>query len=153
VEVGLHLRGIVYPILATLLVGFAFTSDIRFDLAQKGNQHDAAKFPVAAADWIKENPQDGNMFNEFVWGGYLLYRLWPEQTVYIDGTTDFFGEAFTREYARVVTLQSGWQATIKKYDVSWAILPSDRPLIQALENELGWQIIYQDNTATIIRNP
>jgi hypothetical protein len=153
VEVGQQLRGIVYPTFATVLIIFAFTSGIRFDFAQKGNQHNPAKFPVDAVNWIKDNPQEGKMLNEFVWGGYLLYRLWPEQTIYIDGTTDFFGEEFTREYAEVVSLQPGWQDTIDKYDVSWAILPTGRPLIQALESNLGWQIIYRDNTATIIRSP
>lgn len=151
VEVGQQLRGIVYPVLATVLIGLAFASGVRFDLAQKGNQHDPTKFPVDAVNWIKENPQEGKMFNEFVWGGYLLYRLWPEHTIYIDGTTDFFGEEFTREYAQVISLQPGWQDTLNKYDVSWAILPTGRPLIQALESDLGWQIIYRDNTATIIR--
>jgi hypothetical protein len=153
IEVSLQLRGFVFPVLATMLIGIALTSGVRFDPAQKGNQHDAAKFPVEAVNWLKENPQQGNMFNEFIWGGYLLYRLWPEQSIYMDGTTDFYGEAFTREYASVISMQDGWQDTIKKYDVSWAILPSGRPLIQALESELGWQIIYQDTTATIIRSP
>ncbi|HKI55456.1 MAG TPA: hypothetical protein VJ987_15125, partial [Anaerolineales bacterium] len=153
IEIGQQLRGFVYPVLATLLIGFAFISGVRFDLAQKGNQHDAAKFPVDAVNWLEDNPQDGNMFNEFVWGGYLLYRLWPEQNIYIDGTTDFYGEAFTREYAQVVSLSDGWQGTLEKYDVSWAIMPNGRPLIKALENELGWQIVYQDSTATIIRKP
>jgi len=153
VEIGQQLKGFVYPVLAVLLIGYAFMSGVRFDLAQKGNQHDAAKFPVDAVNWLESNPQDGNMFNEFVWGGYLLYRLWPEQNIYIDGTTDFYGEAFTREYAKVVSLSDGWQATLEKYDVSWAIMPTGRPLVKALESELGWHIIYQDPTATIIRKP
>lgn len=153
VEVGQQLRGFVYPALAVLLVGYALISGIRFDLAQKGNQHNAGKFPVDAVNWLDDNPQDGNMFNEFVWGGYLLYRLWPEQNIYIDGTTDFYGEAFTREYAQVVSQGDGWQDTLEKYDVSWAILPTGRSIINALENELGWQIVYQDSTATIIRKP
>lgn len=149
----LNLKGFFYPALAIILVTFSFMSDFRFDPAGRGNQHDASRFPVDAVNWLEENPQSGNMFNEFIWGGYLLYRLWPDQLIYMDGTTDFFGEAFTQEYAGVVSRQDGWQNTLEKYDVTWAILPSDRPLIQALKNELGWQIIYQDPTATIIREP
>jgi len=30
-----------------------------------------------------------------------LYRLWPEKQVFIDGQTDFYGEALSREYAQV----------------------------------------------------
>jgi hypothetical protein len=152
-SVEINLKGFVFPALAIILVTFSFMSGVRFDPAQRGNVHDASRFPVEAVDWLEENPQKGNMFNEFIWGGYLLYRLWPDQTIYMDGTTDFYGEAFTREYARVVSLQDGWQDILVKYNVSWAILPSDRPLIAELKDVLGWQIIYTDSTATIIRKP
>jgi hypothetical protein len=152
-NVEINLKGFVFPALAIILVTFSFMSGVRFDSAQRGNVHDASRFPVEAVDWLEDNPQKGNMFNEFIWGGYLLYRLWPDQTIYMDGTTDFYGEAFTREYASVVSLQDGWQDILAKYDVSWAILPSDRPLIAELKDVLGWQIIYTDSTTTIIRKP
>jgi hypothetical protein len=151
--VEINLKGIVFPILAIILITTAFLSGVRLDVQQRGNIHDPSRFPVDAVNWLEQNPQQGNMFNEFIWGGYLLYRLWPDQTIYMDGTTDFYGEAFTREYAGVVSLQDGWQDTLAKYNVSWAILPSNRPLIQALKDDLGWEIIYQDTTATIIRKP
>jgi len=147
-----QLKGFVYPILTVLLVTYLFFSGVRMDPLQMGNQHDPAKFPVDAASWLKENPQSGNMFNEFTWGGYLLYRLWPGQTVFIDGTTDFFGDAFTREYSEVTSLDEGWHDTLVKYHVAWAIMPSDSELIKTLKNEYGWQVIYQDRTATIVRN-
>jgi hypothetical protein len=152
-NVEANLRGVLFPVLGVILVIAAFISNIRLDVWQKGNVIDASRFPVEAVNWLETHPQNGKMFNEFIWGGYLLYRLWPEQTIYMDGTTDFYGEAFTREYAGVVSMQPGWQDTLKKYDVSWAILPPARPLTQALHNELGWQVIYQDDTATIIRKP
>jgi len=153
VSVEANLKGIFFPVLAVILITVAFLSNVRLDVWQKGNIHDASRFPVDAVNWLEENPQDGNMLNEFIWGGYLLYRMWPEQHIYMDGTTDFYGDAFTREYAELISMRNGWQDTLKKYDISWAILPSDRPLIQALKDELGWQIIYQDATATIIRKP
>lgn len=152
-NVEANLKGVFFPVLGILLVVAAFLSNIRLDVWQKGNVIDSSRFPVEAVNWLEEHPQDGKMFNEFIWGGYLLYRLWPEQTIYMDGTTDFYGEAFTREYAGVISMQDGWPDTLKKYDVSWAILPSARPLTQAIQDELGWQVIYQDDTATIIRIP
>lgn len=152
-DMEVKLKGGLYPIISAIIVASLFISGVRLDPAQRGNVYDASVFPVNATNWLRRNPQDGNLFNEFVWGGYLLYRLWPEQTIFIDGTTDFYGDAFTREYAQVVSLQDGWQAILEKYNISWAIISSGSPLTQALRNELGWQIIYQDQTATIIRKP
>lgn len=51
------------------------------------------------------------MFNEFNRGGYLLYRLWPQQGVLLDSQTDFYGEAAVREY------QAGWEVYVDEASV------------------------------------
>lgn len=143
-------KGIVLPILAVVLLLTTSASQRGLNPA---NKFDPEKFPVHAADWLESNPQDGNMFNNFIWGGYLLYRLFPDELVFIDGQTDFYGESFTREYAQVMKLEDGWQDVFAKYDVAWVIIESHRSLIPALQNELEWKIVYQDNTTTILHKP
>jgi hypothetical protein len=142
------LRGFVWPLLTMVFLTYALC-------VQPGpaNQFDPNRFPVKAVDWLEANPQQGKMFNNFIWGGYLLYRLWPEQRVFIDGQTDFYGESLTREYAQIVTLGEGWESVLEKYNVSWVIVQSDKPLVKALQDELGWTIVYQDATATILHEP
>lgn len=108
-------------------------------------------FPVGAADWLSENPQPGEMYNYFPWGGYLLYRHWPEERVFIDGQTDFYGEALTREYETVLTLQNGWQGILRKYDIDWVIMPEGSRLAEALELMGTWERVYQDETTVILR--
>ena len=93
------------------------------------------------------------MFNNFAWGGYILYRSWPQETVFIDGQTDFYGEFLAREYTKVMAVDEGWEATLKNYDVSWIIVPPHEPLVKALQNEKEWVIVYQDDTAAIVREP
>ena len=92
------------------------------------------------------------MFNFFTWGGFLLYRLWPEQKVFIDGQTDFYGEALSREYVQVETLQDGWENTLAKYNVDWVITQSGQPLEKAL-TAINWTVIYQDETTAILSAP
>ena len=48
------------------------------------------------------------MFNNFIWGGYLL-QAWPEQRVFIDGGTDHYGEQLFNEYIQVWNLEPGWR--------------------------------------------
>ena len=143
-------KGIILPILAVVLL----TAN---SVSQKGlnevNTFDPSKFPVQAVDWLQFNPQEGKMFNNFIWGGYLLYRTYPEYPVFIDGQTDFYGEELTREYSQVTRLDSGWQDILNKHDVSWVIIQSGHPLIHALKSELNWNIVYRDSTATIIHSP
>ncbi|HEY5731002.1 MAG TPA: hypothetical protein VIS72_13185, partial [Anaerolineales bacterium] len=143
-------KGILLPLLA---IGFLVANSIFQKGLNPANGFDPNKFPVHAVDWLDSNPQEGRMFNNFIWGGYLLYRMFPQELVFIDGQTDFYGESFTREYAQVVRLEDGWEDVLIKYDVAWVIVESERPLINTLHSELNWKIVYRDNTATIIRKP
>ena len=108
-------------------------------------------WPVAATQFIRERPDEfaGNMFNQYVWGGYLLAAL-PEHKVFIDGRTDFYGEALVREFADTTDLKTNWPAALAKYDVQWSLLPTGHPLNQALAWS-GWQQLYTDPVATIYR--
>ena len=142
------LKGSLIPSIAFIFLVAAFPP-----LPRTANQFDANIFPVKAVDWLQTHPQNGEMFNQFAWGGYLLYRMWPEKTVFIDGQTDFYGESLTREYSQVISLENGWQDTLKKYNVSWAIIPPDQPLTRALSEEMKWLVVYQDNTAVILHKP
>jgi len=141
------LGGFLWPALSVLL---AFLLTINPILSRR-NQFEAAIFPVQAVDWLEEHPQHGNMFNYFTWGGYLLYRLWPEQGVFIDGQTDFYGEALTRQYEQVITLRKGWEDILGRYGVQWVILPVESDLAEHLRTDPGWKVLYSDATAILLR--
>lgn len=143
-----QLKGFVWPALGVLAAALLFSQHVPLDLTRGGNSFDPQVFPVAAADWLEAHPQEGNGFNYFTWGGYLLLRGWPEQKVFIDGQTDFYGEALTREYEKIISAGPGWQALLDKYKVTWAILPPQEALSPALE-AAGWQPVYWDGTAVI----
>lgn len=113
------------------------------------NQFDPSVFPVQATEWILTEPLQGNMMNYFTWGGYLLYRLWPDYQVFIDGQTDFYGEELTRIYESVLTLDNGWDAWLKHYQVQWVIFPGNSDLIRALQHHPDWKCPYHDETAVI----
>jgi hypothetical protein len=127
-----------------------FRSGGALDPENRGNVFDARFFPVQAVDWLNEHPQNGHMFNEFDWGGYLLLKLSPPQPIFMDGHTHIYGEALTREYETVTFLGSGWQEIMSKYQIKWAIVRAASPVAQALKEE-GWKTVYNDDTSTILR--
>lgn len=143
-------KGILLPVLAVILL---FSNAASGKGLNSANTFDPGKFPVDAVDWLEENPQGGEMFNNFIWGGYLLYRMFPHELVFIDGQTDFYGEALSREHSQVVRLEEGWEDILAKYNVAWVIVETSRPLVSALRDELSWRIVYQDETATILHEP
>jgi hypothetical protein len=110
---------------------------------------DPRVFPVRAADWLEEHPMRGEMFNDFNWGGYLLFRLWPNQRVFVDSQSDFYGESLVREYESILESRPGWQTALRTHDVAWVIIPPSSPLARALAADPGWRNIYADSTAVI----
>jgi hypothetical protein len=115
-----------------------------------GDSYSQKYFPVEATRWLKTNPPSGNMYNNFIWGGYLLYRLWPEQKVFIDGQTDFYGEDLTRQYISISLGEVGWQDILVRHHIRWAIVPTNSLIARLLQRELDWKTVYQDETAVIL---
>jgi hypothetical protein len=144
------LRGFLWPVLVVALVVLALFRGVSLDFGGTGNRFDPAVFPVGAVDWLGANPPPGEVFNYFPWGGYLLYRLWPEQRVFIDGQTDFYGESLTRQYEQVITLGDGWLQVLEQYQVRWVLMPPESDLVQALSVDPGWKMVYQDTTAAVL---
>jgi hypothetical protein len=145
------LRGYVWVVTAVLFFGFFLWSGIPIDQKGTGNVWLPDKMPVQAVDWLEQNPQEGKVFNQFVWGGYLLFRMWPDEVVFIDGQTDFYGETLMREYIEVITLTHGWEEILTRHDVSWMLIPRNEMLARHLYSDENWSAIYEDNTAVIFR--
>jgi hypothetical protein len=144
------LRGALWPAALFGLVALALLAGIALDFNQTGNRFDPGVFPVTAVDWLDEHSVSGQGFNYFPWGGYLLYRQWPQRTVFIDGQTDFYGERLTRQYEQVLTLSPGWQQVLTDYQVNWVLMPPNEALTQNLLADPGWQIVYRDETAVLL---
>ncbi|MBG0771842.1 MAG: hypothetical protein H0S82_09035, partial [Anaerolineaceae bacterium] len=145
-----QLKGVVWPGLVVLLAVVGLSLGFTFDFQQSGYAYDPEVFPVDAVAWLDENPQEGNMFNYFIWGGYLLYEEWPDELVFIDGQTDFYGEALTRQYLEVLMAVDGWEEILAEYDVAWAILPPEEVVTHLMVVDLGWEEVYRDDVAVIV---
>jgi hypothetical protein len=106
-------------------------------------------FPVRAVEWLEQHPQQGRMFNDLNWGGYIANHLWPSQLSFIDSMADTTGQV-TREYEAILTVQDGWQDILNKYQIQWAIVRPQSPVARALKQS-GWSIIYSDDTSVILK--
>jgi hypothetical protein len=111
---------------------------------------DAAAFPVEAVERARAAQLEGRIFNEFGWGGYLLYA-WPEQKVFIDGGTDFYGTEISQAYMEVSALAPGWREALERWGIALVLLPPTSALAHELSREPGWSIWHCDQTAVLLR--
>jgi hypothetical protein len=112
-----------------------------------------AELPVKAAEFVANAGIAGHMFNSYGFGGYLIYRLYPAQKVFIDGRADMYGDAFFKEYAKIIGVKSGWEKTFDKYQIDYVITGRDEPLRQILQARGDFRLVYEDeHNSVLVRN-
>ena len=114
------------------------------------DEFDETVFPVAAVGQARNLGLAGRLYHEFAWGGYLLYA-WPEQKIYIDGGTDFFGEELFREYSTIRLMKPGWRDRLSRHDVSLLLLLRTSPLAHEVARDGVWSVWYCDSLAVLFR--
>jgi len=147
-----NLHGATWSVIATITVVILLLSGKSLDSTNLGNTFNPNGFPVAAVNWLEDHPQSGNLYNEFTWGGYIIYRLWPETKVFIDGQTDFYGTDLVQEYLTVLNARENWENILDKYKVEWVLVPRHSVIAERLEMNQAWFTIYDDDVAIIMRN-
>ena len=103
--------------------------------------------PVAAVEHLDSLELQGNMFNSYNWGGYLMFHK-PEYPVFIDGRSDLY-RSFLDEYYRIATARDGWQQALDRWRIGFAVIESNSGLAAALTSDQDWETAYQDPLASI----
>lgn len=143
-------KGWIWILVVVLVTAGLLRSGTTLDPLGQGNVFDSYFFPVEAVSWLEAHPQNGHMFNEFDWGGYLLLKLWPRYQIFMDGHTHIYGETLTREYEKVISLGKDWNEILDHYEVRWVILRTNTSLAEALSSSPAWVTAYKDQTAIIL---
>ena len=89
------------------------------------------------------------MFNDYGWGGYLIWKLYPDYRVYIDGRADVYGDAFMEEFLSAQSGQTGWRGPLDKYGIRTVLIKPDLALASLLREDAAWQNVFEDQQAVI----
>ena len=138
-------------------------------------------YPVRTVEYLRTLDYRGNLFSNYGWGGYLIWK-YPEKKVYIDGRmSNFVGDEkpgetgyVFREYLGIGEDEITLGEIFNKYDVEVVLWPRKKPgrmvwniklpavfggrdekikdFWEEMDN-LGWDKIYEDETAVVYRRP
>jgi hypothetical protein len=110
---------------------------------------EAQEFPARAVAFLIAHPTNGRIFNDYDWGGYLIWKL-PSIQVFIDGRADLYGKGLFDNFANAYQFKDGWQQILERWQVQTVIVPSNSALATGLRNNHVWNITYRDSQATIL---
>lgn len=109
--------------------------------------------PVKATNFLLREHIQGNMFNAYQYGGYLVFRLYPAQKVFIYGRTDVFRQGFLREYSEIYQGKMGWKKYFDLYHIDYVLCDSDAAIRQLLLTSGTFKRVYEDRFhSVLVRN-
>jgi hypothetical protein len=119
---------------------------------ERNQEHLRSLAPVAAVDALREIEPQGNLLNDYNWGGYILWELYPKYGTFVDGRTDVFSPPVFEDYVRLWSARPGWETALERWDVGTVLLPPDAPLVQSLE-AAGWEAAFRDAQSVVLMRP
>jgi len=109
----------------------------------------AAFLPVEAVRYLQRERLPGPMFNSYNWGGYLIWTLYPDYPVFVDGRTDLYDDPFLQNYLDVILARENWREVLARYGVRLVLIEKESVLARFLAQDAGWQQRYADDLAVI----
>jgi hypothetical protein len=112
--------------------------------------HEAGAFPEAASDAIAGMGLKGRIFHESTWGGYLIWRHYPDCTVFADGRGNFSAperDALIethRPFEREAALERAWQ----RFDFDLVMFTPPVFPLRAWDRQ-RWVLVYRDRQAEV----
>jgi hypothetical protein len=159
-------RAVSYAALAVLFAwlgsGLARGDGFRFRAAQW-------RYPAGAAKFLLDHHITGPIFNTWDYGGYLIWSLWPQQRVFIDGRA--LNESVNKDYRRALLNPGGQlfemgdarEEVFVRYQIEAIVMNCFEyttgtiyplALALAMPDQTDWKLVYDDGPSMIfLRHP
>ena len=106
-------------------------------------------FPTAALDWMQRQDIQGRIFNNYTFGGYLIWKT-PEYKTFIDGRADLFvRNGIFDEYVHAINVDQSLEL-LDEHKIEYALLEPGQPLTYLLQRS-GWKTLYSDQVAVLLQ--
>src|SRR5258708_14116959 len=119
-------------------------------LARHQDAREAEEFPQKAGAFLQASGQPRRIFVYYDWGGYAIWKLYPEYRVFVDGRADLYGDDLLRQFKAAVQLRSGWRDVLDSWKVEAVLVPPSCALAPALLLDPNWHVAFTDSKAIIL---
>jgi hypothetical protein len=108
-------------------------------------------FPVEMVEKHAEALTKGRVFTQDQWADYLIFRFYPDQRVFFDGRSDYYGPELGKEYQRMMRGDHDWAALLDKHKIDVVMSPATWSLSSLLKIHPGWRLVEDDGKALLFR--
>jgi hypothetical protein len=147
--VSSHFLPLFNAVILLLMAGFAIVNWV--SLARNQDTRVAERFPERAVSFLQASHDPERIFVYYDWGGYAIWKLYPEYRVFVDGRADLYGDDLLRQSIQtVVEIRTGWRDVLDRWQVEAVLVPPSCALAQALLLDPNWHAAFRDSRAIIL---
>jgi len=107
------------------------------------------RYPVKAVSYVKSKHLSGPLFNDYNWGGFLIWSL-RELPVSIDGRLNLYGDEGLERSIKTWEGRPSWDSDPDLLKAKLIIAEKDRSLTSLLRLHPDYKIVYEDNISAVI---
>ena len=100
-----------------------------------------ATYPAAVIARHPDVIRNSRLYTKDAWADYLIYRNYPNQKVFFDGRTDYYGEKMTGEYEMLLNGFPGWSYVLDKYAIDAVLVAPNSALATLLHDRAEWKLV------------
>jgi hypothetical protein len=104
-------------------------------------------FPSKAAAFLDEKHLPAPILNSYDFGGYLIWKLYPRYTIYIDGRADLYGGDFLEKFIHLYQVDVDPRPVLA--GIRTVILEPRCALANFLRLQPDWNRVYEDRVAVV----
>lgn len=133
-------------------------------------------YPSKAVNYLSNNLPKGNIFSEYNWGGYLIWKL-PEKKIFISGLmpswigndqTEYESQNAMEDYMRIIIKPDEYKPIFEKFGIDTVLIskPTTKTLPKILSYvkspadnsreslnskllEDNWKVVYEDDVSVV----
>ncbi len=110
----------------------------------------ARHFPVEAVQYILRHPPPQPMYNNYMFGGYLMFALDGRSKVFVDGRGDIYERAgVLTDYGSIAWVAPNALPLLRAYNVQSCLLERDESLATLLAVTSEWRKVYTDDVSVL----
>jgi hypothetical protein len=111
--------------------------------------------PTSAAEYLREHPPRGLIFNPMEWGDYLVWAGPDGLKIFANSHAHLLPPEIWRDYMRVIEGSSDALAILDRHDVEVVVTDPNRQgtLIEALRADGQWRQAFEDDRSIVFAKP
>lgn len=105
-------------------------------------------FPEGTVAYMKKEGLRGNLYNEYVYGGYLIHEL-PEVKVFIDGRTPTVYSSYFFWTSRLAEDYGRWKRLEEEHGIEMVLIKLGSSLCSKLREDKDWTAVSFDDVSIL----